>query len=264
VSARATEMNVKVPAIALSLLLLVTHAAAAPSAEDIVKAADAVRNPGRPFSVTNALTEYRDGQETGSSVLRVYAKRDAAGGQFHSLIQFVAPARDAQKLMLYNDRDLWFFDPSSKASVRLSPQQRLLGQASNGDAVTVNLWNDYSPRLVAEEDITDGEHKPRHTYKLALAARTSSATYDHIDLWVDTDDSQPIKALFFAASGEMLKTAYYRRMQMQLGAMRPTETVIIDGLNPRWVTVMRYSGYAVRDIPEIWMQRDYLPRFHPE
>jgi len=254
----------KLTALVLPFLLWCTQAESAPSAEDILKATDAVRNPGHPFSVTNALTEYRDGQQTGASILKVYAKRDAAEAQFRSLIQFVAPARDAQKLMLYNDRDLWFFDPSSKASVRLSPQQRLLGQASNGDAVTVNLSNDYRPTLMGEEDITDGEHKARHTYKLALAARTPSATYDHIQLWVDTGDSQPIKALFFAASGEMLKTAYFRRMQMQLGAMRPTETVIIDSLNPRWVTVMRYSDYAARDIPEIWMQRDYLPRFHPE
>ena len=45
---------------------------------------------------------------------------------------------------------------------------------------------------------------------------------------------------------------------------RPTETVIIDGLDPNWVTVMRYSDYAWRDIPESWLQRDYLPRFKPE
>jgi hypothetical protein len=40
--------------------------------------------------------------------------------------------------------------------------------------------------------------------------------------------------------------------------------VIIDGLDHAWVTIMRYSDYAWRDVPETWLQRDYLPRFKPE
>jgi hypothetical protein len=30
------------------------------------------------------------------------------------------------------------------------------------------------------------------------------------------------------------------------------------------VTVMRYSDWVKRDVPEAWLQRDYLPRFRPE
>jgi hypothetical protein len=40
--------------------------------------------------------------------------------------------------------------------------------------------------------------------------------------------------------------------------------VIIDGLNPQSVTLMRFSDYKERDIPETWMQRDFLPRFQAE
>lgn len=49
-----------------------------------------------------------------------------------------------------------------------------------------------------------------------------------------------------------------------LGQQRPTETVIIDGLNPKWVTVLRNSDFAWREVPEAWLQRDYLPRFRAE
>ena len=73
-----------------------------------------------------------------------------------------------------------------------------------------------------------------------------------------------MKGKFYAESGRLLKTAYYRKYEKQLGTERPTETVIIDGLDPKWVTVMRYSDWAWRDIPESWLQRDYLPRFKPE
>jgi hypothetical protein len=61
-----------------------------------------------------------------------------------------------------------------------------------------------------------------------------------------------------------MKTAYYRRYQEELGAVRPTEVVIIDGLNANLVTVMRYGDFVERNIPESWFQRDFLPRFEPQ
>ena len=247
-----------------SLLALASLADAAPSAQEILAASDAVRNPEKPFGLTVTLVEYRDGKQNDSNTLSVYSKADPGSGQFRSLIRFVAPARDANKLMLKNGNDLWFFDPSSKASIRLSPQQRLLGQAANGDVVTVNLAKDYQAQLVAEEDIQDGERQARHCYKLALAAVSPDVTYHHIEMWIDTGNSRPVKARFYTESDRLLKTAYYRHYQPQLGAERPTETVIIDGLDPKWVTVMRYADYAWRDVPETWLQRDYLPRFKPE
>jgi outer membrane lipoprotein-sorting protein len=179
-------------------------------------------------------------------------------------VRFVLPARDAGKLMLKNGNDMWFYDPTNKASVRLSPQQRLLGQASNGDVATVNLAKDYKPTLVGEEEVQDGERKKRKAHKLALTSVAPDATYASIEMWVDVENSRPIKARFFAESQRLLKTVYYRKFQAQLGAERPTESVIIDGLDPQSVTIMRFSDYATRTIPENWMQRDYLPRFQPE
>jgi outer membrane lipoprotein-sorting protein len=239
-------------------------ALAAPDAQAVLAASDAVRNPGKPFGVTVTLVEYRSGKQTDGNTLTVYSKAEQQSGQFRSLIRFVAPARDADKLMLKNGNDMWFFDPSSKASIRISPQQRLLGQASNGDVVTVNLAKDYSASLAAEEDTQDGERQTRHCYKLALAAANADVTYDHIEMWIDTTSSRPVKARFFTESGRLLKTAYYRRFMPELGGDRPTETVIIDGLDPGWVTIMRYSDYSWQDIPDTWMQRDFLPRFKPE
>jgi hypothetical protein len=103
----------------------------------------------------------------------------------------------------------------------------------------------------------------RRSYKLALVAVNPDVTYASIEMWVDTENSRPIKARFFAESARLLKTVYYRKFESQLGAERPTESVIIDGLDPKAVTLMRFSDYASRDIPDTWMQRDYLPRFQP-
>lgn len=247
-----------------SLAMASGAAWAAPSADVILAASDAIRNPGKPFSVTVTLTEFQAGKQVDTSTLTSYSLTQKQSGQFASLIRFVLPARDAGKLMLKNGNDMWFYDPTSKASVRLSPQQRLLGQASNGDVATVNLAKDYKATLAGEEEIQDGERQKRKAYKLMLAAAAPDVTYASIEMWVDAENNRPLKARFYAESERLLKTAYYRRYQPQLGADRPTETVIIDGLNPQSVTLMRFSDYVTRTIPDTWMQRDFLPRFQPD
>lgn len=237
---------------------------AAPSAQGILAATDTIRNPEKSFGLTVTLTEYRSGKQTDTNALSIYSRADVATGQFRSLMRFNAPARDTGKLMLKNGNDLWFYDPNSKSSIRLSPQQRLLGQAANGDVVTVNLAKDYRAELAGEEDVVDGDRQSKHCYKLALAASSPDVTYHSLEMWVEQATSRPVKSRFYTESGRLLKTVYYRRYQKQLGVERPTETIIIDGLDPQWVTVMRYTDYAWRDVPESWLQRDYLPRFQPE
>lgn len=251
-------------ALALPLLLVWPALALAATPQEILAASDAVRNPDFPFGLSNTLVEYRNGKQTESSVLAIYSRADPHGGQFRSLVRYVAPTRDANKLILFNGKDMWFYDPASQASIRLSPQQRLLGQASNGDVVTINLARDYQATAAIEEDTQDGERQMRHCYKLLLAASTPEASYHRIEMWVDTANARPVKARFYSESGKLLKSAYYRRYQKVFGIERPTETVIIDGLEPDWVTVMRYSDWVRREVPEVWLQRDYLPRFRPE
>jgi outer membrane lipoprotein-sorting protein len=251
-------------ALLAAAMLPATLTQAAPDAQAILAASDAVRNPPKPFAVVATLIEYRSGKQTDGNTLSVYSKADPNSGQYRSLIRFVAPPRDANKLMLKNGNELWFFDPASQASIRISPQQRLLGQAANGDVLTVNLAKDYTAELLGEEDVTDGERVMRHCHKLGLAAASPDVTYHHIEMWVDAASSRPVKGRFFAESGRLLKTAYYRKFAPQLGRERPTEVVIIDGLDPQWVTVIRYSEFAWRDVPDAWLQRDYLPRFKPE
>ena len=257
-------MKAILPVLLAACVVAISDANAAFDPQAILAASDAVRNPAKPFGVTVTLTEFRSRKQTDANTLEVYSKSDGASGQYRSLIRFVDPPRDANKLLLKNGNDLWFFDPSSKASIRLSPQQRLLGQAANGDVLTVNLSKDYTAELIGEEDVADGERVNRHCYKLRLFERAPDVTYHQIEMWVETGSARPVKALFYAESGRLLKTAYYRKFQPQLGMERPTEVVIIDGLDPAWVTVMRYSDYAWRDVPESWLQRDYLPRFKPE
>lgn len=234
------------------------------NAQELLAATDAIRNPTRPFSVKVTLTEFDAGKQVDSSTLQSWSRPGDGGGQYQTLLSFIDPAREAGKLLLRTGNDLWFYDPSTKASIRIAPQQRLLGQAANGDVVTVNLAREYEAKHLGEEEITDGERKTRKAHKLGLTAKVPTATYATVEIWVDVENGRPIRSRFFADSGRLLKTVFYRRYQQQLGRERPTENVIIDGLNPQSVTLMRFADFAAPNIPATWFNRDNLSRFQPE
>jgi len=248
-------------ALLAGLLVLPLAARADDDAQALLSASDAVRNPTGSFSVRVALTEFRKGKQTSASVLTVYSKPARDSGQYNNLVRFVAPARDAGKLMLRHGFDLWFYDPATRASVRISPQQRLLGQASNGDVMSTNLARDYRAERAGTETVKDGEGQSRQTVRLRLTALRTDVPYALVDYWIDAASQRPVMARFYTTEGRLLKTAYLRKFQLQLGMMRPTETVIIDGLDPEWVTLMQTSQFTQSEVPDEWLQRDYLPRF---
>lgn len=244
----------------LPLATLQPAQAGADDAHALLVNADRIRNPDDSFSVNIILTDYRDGKVNGKSAITVYSKPAPDSGQYNNLVRYVQPSRDSGKLVLRNGLDVWFYDPSSKASVRISPQARLLGQASNGDVMTTRLDKDYSATIVEKEKLDDPAGAI-DAIKLRLLATRADAPYPRVDYWVAEGNNRPLKAQYFTGEGRLLKTAFFRRYQTELGRERPTETVIVDGLYPQWITVMRSSSYAQRSMPASWLQRDYLPRF---
>ncbi len=246
---------------ALELGALPPAVAAPPSAAEIVAATDALRNPGEPFRVSLSLVEFENGSARDTVNLAVHSKLDPATRQYRNLVRYEAPPRDKGKLVLLSAANMWFYDPASKASIRISPQQRLIGQASDGDVLTVNLAHDYSARLVGEESILDADRKPRNVWHLDLVASTDEAAYARLEYFVEKDTHRPVKAKFYSDSGRVLKLAYYRRFEAALGASRPTEIIIIDAVDKHLVTVISYSDYRAEKVQDAWFEREYLPRF---
>src|SRR5579863_7311646 len=239
--------------------LYVGEAAHAQTAQEIVTATDKVRNPDQPFRTTLRLTEYVGGRERNHDLLVMFSKEDPGTRQFRNLVQYVEPARDAGKRVLLDGHSLWFYDPNSKVSVRISAQQRLIGQAAIGDILTVNLAADYAPSIVGTETIDDATRQPRKCWHLELKASNDLATYNRVEYWVEQGSFYPIKGKFYADSGRLLKIAYFRNFSQQLGAVRPTEVVIIDAVDSAPATTATLGEYAYQEIPEAWFQRDYLP-----
>ncbi|GIL41737.1 outer membrane lipoprotein-sorting protein [Roseiterribacter gracilis] len=242
------------------LLLLVAGSASAQTAQEIVAKADRIRNPGQAFRSTVTLTEYVNGGERDRTMLAVFSKEDPVTHQFRNLVQYVEPPRDTGKRVLLDGRSLWFYDPASKASVRISAQQRLVGQASIGDILTVNLAADYTASVLGSETIDDAARQKRTCWHLDLKAASDQSTYNRVEYWVDQANFQPVKLRVYSDSGRVLKVLYYRDFAERLGALRPAEAVIIDAVDTNLVTTARQSGDQFQDVPDAWFQRDYLPR----
>ncbi|KAA0680602.1 outer membrane lipoprotein-sorting protein [Roseomonas genomospecies 6] len=233
-------------------------------AVEILAKADAIRNPQMSFVVDVALTAYENSQQTDSTLVTTHSRKETETGQFLSLVHINQPVRDDGKLLLRNGNILWFYDPASKASVRLSPRQRLVGNASNGDVVTANFALDYAVELAGEEEVTDGDRKSRPAYRLNLVSQSDITPYHAITLWVDRTNHRPLKGQFFAQSGRLLKVAWYRGWEPVLGETRPTEVIIADGFDPKKVTVMKMSNYRPQDLPPSWFSNSWLPHFRKQ
>lgn len=213
-------------------------------ADAILAGADAYRNfKDQSFTFDLELTASDDGGAPKVFGLAVEVK-DA----HTSLVRYVAPASERGKALLMSDNNLWFQSPNNQKPIRITPQQRLLGEASNGDVASTDFSGDYRPRLVGT-----GTIEGRRVYQLELTAKPGSlAAYQRLTLWVATDDLSPLKAEFFAPSGKPLKTAWYRRFRplAEAGGKRQlVEIEIVNALNDRARTLMRYSNFKVTDLP---------------
>jgi Outer membrane lipoprotein-sorting protein len=224
-----------------------------------VVATDNVRNPREPFRSSLTLTEFVGGQERAHSTFVLFSKEDAAR-HFRNLLQYVEPPRDAGKRVLLDGRSFWFFDPTSQASVRISAQQRLVGQAAIGDVLTVNLAADYTASIVGTESIDDAARQKRSCWHLDLKAATDTAVYNRVEYWVEQGTLRPVKGKFYSDSGRLLKIIYYRNFIERLGAVRPAEAVIIDAVDSSLATIATFGDSRFQDVPDAWFQRDYLPR----
>ncbi|MFI5304550.1 MAG: outer membrane lipoprotein-sorting protein [Nitrospiria bacterium] len=227
--------------------------------QEIIANSDRIRNSERSFKLTNKLTEYDNGSPRNEMQLDIYAKKDRLSGQYKTLVRYIEPPRDNGKMVLFNGSQMWFYDSFSKASVRISPQQRLMGQASEGDVVTVNLAQDYRAKLIGEEHLDDADRVSHDCWRFDLSPANDGAIYGRIEYWVEKGSYKPVKGKFYSDSGRLLKIAYYHRYEEELGDVRPTETIIIDAINSRLVTVMSFSNYEFKEIPDSWFQREYLP-----
>jgi outer membrane lipoprotein-sorting protein len=235
-------------------------AASGPNPQQILSQVDKIRNPAAAFAVNNIATEYKSGKATGQAAFVIQSKLDGRTAQYRNVIGYVAPARDAGKLILMNGAAMWFYDPNSRQSIRISPQQRLIGGASNADVLAINLARDYKANVAAPETVKNADQAVRQSWRLDMKPSSPQAAYGRIEYWVDRETLLPIKGRFYADSRRLLKTVFYSNFKPAMGGQRPTKVTIIDQLNSAHVTTMQFQNFRRSDVPDSYFEREYLSR----
>jgi outer membrane lipoprotein-sorting protein len=243
----------------ITLALLSSSILFAMNVEEIVQKSDNIRNMGTSMYERGHIVEYKNARKIDEMTIDIYAKEYKGG--FKTLVRILSPKKDKNKLILRSGNKMWLFDPHSKATAQMSPQQRLMGQSSSSDVMSANFGKDYTLKLLGEERIKNGDKKMRTSYKVAMRAKSRSVSYPYVEYWVDKENYRPILAKFFSASKHLLKKSYYRKFKNVLGMMRPTQVLIIDGVDSRKATKLDFSNIQHKTINDSWFKKSYLPKF---
>ena len=177
----------------------------------------------------------------------------------NSLAEFISPPKVKGQKLLMIDRNMWFVKPGLSKPVPISPRQKLMGGAANGDIASTNYAGDYEPVSVSE-DMIDGEL----CYLMDLKATNKNATYDQIKYWVSKERLVGVQADFFTVSGKRFKSAtfeYNNNIRID-GNPLPfvSKMIITDAVINENVTTMSYSDVKIKRIPDSAFNLNLLMR----
>jgi hypothetical protein len=145
------------------------------------------------------------------------------------------------------------FTPNTKKALRISLEQKLTGQVSNGDIARTNYAEDYDATII------DADKKENSDiYRLDLKAKNKKVTYGRIEYVVAKKDFAPQEATFFALSGKPLKRAKFLDFKMVQGMTRSTKMVIQDYLQKDKVSTLVFSDNKNENFSDSMFNKERL------
>jgi outer membrane lipoprotein-sorting protein len=233
----------------LLTFVLVSHAAS-PDAEALLKRADAFRNGWPSFVIRVKITSYESGKSDETKLYEVSRK-----GTDKVYVEFMSPRDKGRHLLMLGD-DMWIYLPDTSRPVRITPLERLSGNASNGDIARTNYAVDYSAVYLRTEKVGAEE-----CYVLDLTAKRKGSTYQKIQYWVRVTDARPVKAEFYLTSGKHIKSATFDDYQQIGGRIQLHRFTLYDQIRHNSHSVLEYSGAVPRDLPDKLFYQGRTDRF---
>jgi outer membrane lipoprotein-sorting protein len=188
-----------------ALLVAACGSAAAQDVAAILRKADSYRLRDASSQVDTLVQTFKDGKQDKEKRYQVLLR---PGGK--ALILFRSPGEAGQKVLMSGD-DFWMMLPGSSRPIRITPLQKLLGDASTGDIATMTWSGDYTGSVAREVEI-DGVS----CLELELAATRKTLSYQRVVLHVAKTDHRPVHADLYATSNKRLKQARFSQDRMVL------------------------------------------------
>jgi outer membrane lipoprotein-sorting protein len=229
--------------------VLVCRAATA-DAEALLKHSDTYRNGWPAYVVRVKITNYESGKSDEERLYEVSQK-----GTDKTYVEFMSPRDKGRHLLMLGD-DMWIYLPDTSRPVRITPLERLSGDASNGDVARTNYAVDYSPLYVRTEKVGVEE-----CYLLDLTAKRKGSTYQRILYWLRAQDARPVKAEFYLTSGKHIKSATFDEYTQTNGRSQLHKLTLYDEIRHNSHSVLEYNGAAPRDLPDKLFNQSRTDRF---
>ena len=214
--------------------------------------ADAFRLASAAARVTTRVEVLKGGALDKERVYLVHVKPGR-----RSLVISRSPVEKGQKVLMVGD-DFWIVLPSSQRPIRITPAQKLLGDAATGDVATLTWAEDYTGHLAGEEEV---EGVP--CLRLELAAARRGVTYARITLLLARADAHPISADLYVASDRIAKRATF-----EMGTLAGRRGVVAmrlrDEIQTGRETVIQYLSQEPKDIPDEYFNPMVLTHHAPE
>ena len=232
--------------------VLVGHAATAvtPDAEAILKRADLFRNGWPSYVLKVKITNFESDKADEEKLYEVSQK-----GTEKTYVEFMSPREKGEHLLMLGD-DMWIYLPDTSRPIRITPLERLSGDASNGDVALTNYAADYTPVYLRTEKVGAEE-----CYVLDLTAKRKGATYQRISFWVRVQDARPVKAEFYLTSGKHIKSATFDDFMTVGSRTQLRRMTLYDEIRHNSHSVLEYSGIAPRELPDKLFYQGRTDRF---
>jgi hypothetical protein len=245
--------------LARSLFLTLALTAFSAQAQDVsalLKATDKFRMSADNLQVETQINVLNaDGTPDKERRYKVFAQ---AGRK--SLVLMQSPAEKGQKVLMLGD-DFWLLMPESQRPLRITPMQKLLGDASTGDIATMSWAEDYSGKIVGDEpcDPTENSGTKPGCLHLSLAALRKGVTYQRIELWMGKTRHEPVRAELYVLSDKLAKQARFI-MDKPSAPTTVMEMVLTDQVSNHKTTHVRYLNRKERQVPPEWLNPMFLVR----
>ena len=238
------------PMAAVVLALLASHCFAQ-DVPALLKVADRYRMGSENMQVDTQISVFNaDGSPDKERRYTVFAQ-----AKHQSLVLMQSPAEKGQKVLMIGD-DFWLLMPNSQRPLRITPMQKLLGDASTGDIATMSWTEDYGGTVAGIEDCGEPKQPCIH---LSLAANRKGVTYQRIELWLGKAKHEPIKADLYVQSDKLAKQARFVTDKPAAPTM-VTEMLLQDQLTSKKETRVRYLARKEHSVPEAWLNPMFLAR----
>jgi outer membrane lipoprotein-sorting protein len=219
-------------------------------AEALLKRSDTFRNGWPSYVAHVKITNFESGKADEEALYQVSQK-----GTDKTYVEFLSPRDKGRHLVMLSD-DMWIYLPDTSRPVRITPLERLSGDASNGDIARTNYAVDYTPVYLRNEKVDE-----ENCRVLELSAKRKGATYQRIEYWLRSEDARPVKAEFYLTSGKHIKSATFDEYVQINGKSQLHRLTLYDQIRHNSHSVLEYSGVAPHEFPDKLFYQGRTDRF---